>query len=42
MRAAAMSKGYRTLSDEGLQRVVDGTTSLVEVAREIDLTSRYG
>ena len=42
MRAAAMSKGYRTLADEGLQRVVDGTTSLVEVAREIDLTSRYG
>src|SRR5688572_2242472 len=42
MRAAAMSKGYRTLSDEGLQRVVDGTTSLVEVAREIDLTARYG
>jgi type II secretory ATPase GspE/PulE/Tfp pilus assembly ATPase PilB-like protein len=42
MRAAAMSKGYRTLSDEGLQRVVDGTTSLAEVAREIDLTARYG
>jgi general secretion pathway protein E/type IV pilus assembly protein PilB len=42
MRTAAMSKGYRTLSDEGLQRVVDGTTSLVEVAREIDLTARYG
>ena len=42
MRTAALSKGYRTLADEGLQRVVDGTTSLVEVAREIDLTSRYG
>jgi general secretion pathway protein E/type IV pilus assembly protein PilB len=42
MRAAAMSRGYRTLSDEGLQRVVDGTTSLVEVAREIDLTARHG
>jgi type II secretory ATPase GspE/PulE/Tfp pilus assembly ATPase PilB-like protein len=42
LRAAAMGRGYRTLSDEGLQRVVDGTTSLVEVAREIDLTGRHG
>jgi type II secretory ATPase GspE/PulE/Tfp pilus assembly ATPase PilB-like protein len=42
LRAAAMGRGYRLLSDEGLQRVVDGTTSLVEVAREIDLTSRHG
>jgi len=37
-----MAKGFRPLSDEGLQRVVDGTTSLTEVAREIDLTGRYG
>jgi general secretion pathway protein E/type IV pilus assembly protein PilB len=42
LRAAAMAKGYRSLSDEGLQRVVDGVTSLTEVAREIDLTGRYG
>src|SRR5687768_10405614 len=42
LRAAALGSGYRTLSDEGLQRVVDGTTSLVEVAREIDLTGRHG
>jgi type II secretory ATPase GspE/PulE/Tfp pilus assembly ATPase PilB-like protein len=42
LRAAAMSKGYRSLSDEGLQRVADGTTSLTEVAREIDLTARHG
>jgi type II secretory ATPase GspE/PulE/Tfp pilus assembly ATPase PilB-like protein len=42
LRAAAMGRGYRTLSEEGLQRVVDGTTSLVEVAREIDLTGRHG
>jgi general secretion pathway protein E/type IV pilus assembly protein PilB len=41
MRAAAMAKGFRSLSDEGLQRAVDGTTSLTEVAREIDLTGRY-
>jgi type II secretory ATPase GspE/PulE/Tfp pilus assembly ATPase PilB-like protein len=42
MRAAALGKGYRSLSDEGLQRVIEGTTSLVEVAREIDLTGRHG
>jgi general secretion pathway protein E/type IV pilus assembly protein PilB len=41
LRAAAMAKGYRSLSDEGQQRVVDGITSLTEVAREIDLTGRY-
>ena len=37
-----MAKGYRALSDEGLQRVAEGVTSLTEVAREIDLTGRYG
>jgi type II secretory ATPase GspE/PulE/Tfp pilus assembly ATPase PilB-like protein len=42
LRAAALDRGYRSLADEGLQRVVEGTTSLVEVAREIDLTGRYG
>ena len=41
LRAAALTRGYRSLSDEGLQRVIDGTTSLVEVAREIDLTGRF-
>jgi general secretion pathway protein E/type IV pilus assembly protein PilB len=42
LRATAMAKGYRSLSDEGLQRVAEGVTSLTEVAREIDLTGRYG
>ncbi|OGA25637.1 MAG: secretion system protein E [Betaproteobacteria bacterium RIFCSPLOWO2_02_FULL_67_26] len=42
LRAAAMAKGYRSLAEEGMRRVVDGTTSLAEVAREIDLTGRYG
>ena len=41
MRAAAVAKGFRSLSDEGIQRAIDGTTSLTEVAREIDLTGRY-
>jgi general secretion pathway protein E/type IV pilus assembly protein PilB len=42
LRAAALSKGYRSLAEEGLRRVVEGATSLIEVAREIDLTGRYG
>ncbi len=40
LREAANSKGFRALADEGLQRVVEGVTSLSEVARAIDLTSR--
>ena len=40
LREAAFSKGFRTLADEGLQRVLEGVTSLSEVARAIDLTSR--
>ena len=40
MREAALAKGFRPLAEEGLQRVVDGSTSLAEVARAIDLTAR--
>lgn len=40
LREAALSKNFRTLSDEGVQRVIDGLTSLAEVARSIDLTGR--
>jgi type II secretory ATPase GspE/PulE/Tfp pilus assembly ATPase PilB-like protein len=42
LRTAALTRGFRSLADEGLQRVVDGTTSLAEVSRSIDLTGRYG
>ena len=41
LRAAALTKGFRSLADEGLQRVFDGTTSLAEVSRAIDLTGRF-
>jgi len=40
LREAAVSKGFRSLADEGLQRVIEGVTSLSEVARAIDLTAR--
>ena len=40
LREAAIAKGFRPLAEEGLRRVVEGVTSLSEVARAIDLTSR--
>jgi len=36
----ALSKGFRPLADAGAARVLDGTTSLEEVSRVVDLTSR--
>lgn len=35
----ALAKGYTTLIDAGIHRVVDGSTSLEEVARVVDLGS---
>ena len=40
IRSAAADKGFRTLADDGLRRVIEGLTSLEEVARVIDLTER--
>lgn len=39
-RDTAIAKNFRPLAEEGLQRVIDGSTSLAEVARAIDLTGR--
>jgi type II secretory ATPase GspE/PulE/Tfp pilus assembly ATPase PilB-like protein len=36
----ALSKGFRPLAEAGAQRVLDGSTSLEEVSRVVDLTSR--
>jgi general secretion pathway protein E/type IV pilus assembly protein PilB len=36
----ALSKGFRPLAEAGAQRVLDGATSLEEVSRVVDLTSR--
>lgn len=41
LRTAALSKGFHPLAEEGVQRVVEGATSLAEVSRAIDLTGRY-
>jgi type II secretory ATPase GspE/PulE/Tfp pilus assembly ATPase PilB-like protein len=40
LRAEAALKGFRSLAEEGIARVVDGSTSLAEVARAVDLTGR--
>lgn len=40
IRTLALSRGYRTLADEGIAAVLEGKTSLLEVARVVDLTRR--
>jgi general secretion pathway protein E/type IV pilus assembly protein PilB len=40
IRQLATRNGFRSLADDGLRRVLEGTTSLEEVARVVDLTDR--
>ena len=40
IRARALSQGFVTLADDGLRRVLNGTTSLEELGRVVDLTDR--
>jgi general secretion pathway protein E/type IV pilus assembly protein PilB len=40
LRAMAFEKGFVTLADDGVRRILEGYTSLAEVKRVIDLTSR--
>jgi general secretion pathway protein E/type IV pilus assembly protein PilB len=37
---AALASGFRTLADDGIRRVLDGSTSLDELFRVVDLTDR--
>jgi general secretion pathway protein E/type IV pilus assembly protein PilB len=36
----AFSKGFKPLAEDGVRRVLEGVTSLDEVARVIDMTAR--
>ena len=36
----ALEKGFRTLADDGVRRVLDGSTSIEEVMRVVNLTDR--
>ena len=40
LRKLALEKGFTTLADDGIRRIFEGYTSLAEVMRVIDLTSR--
>ncbi len=40
IRNLARDKGFRPLSEDGMRRVLDGSTSIEEVGRVIDLTER--
>ncbi len=37
---AALSRGFRTLADDGIRRVLDGSTSIEELGRLVDMTDR--
>ncbi|MFM1894964.1 MAG: hypothetical protein RLZZ385_38 [Pseudomonadota bacterium] len=39
---AAVATGFKTLADDACRRVIDGTTSLDEISRVVDLTDRLG
>jgi len=40
VRTAAGAKGFRTLADDAISRVLAGLTSLDEISRVVDLTDR--
>jgi general secretion pathway protein E/type IV pilus assembly protein PilB len=40
LHKAAVAKGLRTLADDGVRRVLDGSTALDELMRVVDLTDR--
>ena len=40
LRRVAVDKGFRSLAEDGIDRVLDGTTSIAELSRSVDLTGR--
>ncbi|MBI5860632.1 MAG: Flp pilus assembly complex ATPase component TadA [Rhodocyclales bacterium] len=40
IKTAALEKGFRPLAEDGLRRVRDGSTSIEEIGRVVDLTER--
>ena len=37
----ALEKGFKPLVEEGIAHILDGSTSIAEVARSVDLTQRF-
>jgi type II secretory ATPase GspE/PulE/Tfp pilus assembly ATPase PilB-like protein len=42
IRETAIAKGFRPLAMDGIRRILEGTTSLAEISRVVDLTDRSG
>jgi general secretion pathway protein E/type IV pilus assembly protein PilB len=40
IRNRALLQGFSTLADDGMRRVLNGSTSLEEIGRVVDLTDR--
>ncbi len=40
LRDAANSKGFKTLAEAGIRRIIDGDTTVAEVSRVVDLTAQ--
>ncbi|TMH25437.1 MAG: type II/IV secretion system protein [Betaproteobacteria bacterium] len=40
LQKSALTRGFRTLADDGVRRVLDGSTALDELMRVVDLTDR--
>jgi general secretion pathway protein E/type IV pilus assembly protein PilB len=40
MLKTAVARGFRTLADDGARRVLDGSTSVDELMRVVDVTDR--
>lgn len=41
IRRAALARGFTSLADDGIRKVIEGITSLEEVSRVLDLTGEY-
>ena len=41
LRAAALAKNFRPLAEEGIALVLNGTSSIAEISRSVDLTGRF-
>jgi type II secretory ATPase GspE/PulE/Tfp pilus assembly ATPase PilB-like protein len=42
LKTAALAKGFSTLAEDAVRRVLEGRTSIAEVSRVVDLTGRLG
>jgi general secretion pathway protein E/type IV pilus assembly protein PilB len=40
LKTAALQKNFRTLAEDGIQRVLEGLTSIAEVSNAVDLIGR--